>query len=46
MGPGGTIDDLRRWLESRFVDVEVSAAGALTVFGAPCGVKQAQELVL
>ncbi len=34
LGPGGTIDDLRRWLHGRFTAVEVTTDGALAVFRA------------
>ena len=33
MGPGGTARDLRRWLDSRFVAVELTSEGVLAVFG-------------
>jgi len=32
IGPGGTIEDLRGWLDRRFRDVDVAGAGALAVF--------------
>ncbi len=32
MGPGGTTEELDSWLQSRLVDAEVTACGALAVF--------------
>ncbi|MDQ4130456.1 MAG: hypothetical protein M3133_05625 [Actinomycetota bacterium] len=32
MGPGGTSEDLERWLGARLVGVELAASGALAVF--------------
>lgn len=32
MGPGGTSEDLRRWLSDRLVGVDVTSRGALAVF--------------
>ena len=33
MGPGGTSEDLQRWLRGRLVGAEITAHGALAVFG-------------
>ncbi len=33
MGPGGTKEDLQRWLGGRLVGAEITALGALAVFG-------------
>ncbi len=37
LGPGGTSDDLQRWLHDRFTGVEVTTDGALAVFSAVAG---------